>query len=78
MRIRVFSAPACPWCNRVKEFLRGNNIEFEDIDASQNREAAIEMIKKSGQTGVPVVEIDGKIVIGFNEPELRKTLNIKS
>lgn len=76
-RVRVFSTQACPWCHRAKEFLKENSIEFEDIDVGEDREAAKEMIEKSGQTAVPVIEIDGKIIVGFNEPEIRKALDLK-
>jgi len=77
MKVKVYSTPVCPWCNKVKDFLRENNIEFEEVDVAEDREAAMEMIKKSGQTGVPVIEIDGKMIVGFNEPEIRKALNLK-
>ena len=61
----------------TKKFLSENNINFEEIDVSSDQDAAREMIEKSGQTGVPVIEIDGQIIIGFNEPALRKALNIQ-
>jgi glutaredoxin len=61
----------------VKDFLKKNNIEFEDIDVSINHEAANEMIEKSGQMGVPVTEIDGKIIIGYNVPALKEALKLK-
>jgi len=59
----------------LKEFLRRNNIEFEEIDVAANRDAAVEMIAKSGQIGVPVIDIDGTVVIGFNEAAIRGRLN---
>lgn len=75
MTIKVYSTPSCPWCIRVKEFLRENNADFEDIDVSRNVNAAREMVKKSGQMGVPVIDADGEIIIGFNEPRLRQIIN---
>ncbi len=75
--IRVFSTPTCPYCVTLKEFLKENNFDFEDIDVSQNKAALDEMIKKTGQTGVPVVEIDGQIIIGFDREKIVKLLNIK-
>lgn len=77
MKIRVFSTPACPWCDILKDFLKENNIKFEDVDVSENQKAAREMIEKSGQTGVPVTDIDGKIVIGFDKEKIKKLLKIK-
>lgn len=77
MKVKVFSTPTCPYCITLKEFLKEHNIEFEDIDVSQDKVAADEMIEKSGQMGVPVVDIDGEIVIGFDKEKITKLLNIK-
>jgi len=76
MKIKIYSTPTCPWCHRVKEFLREKHIKFEDIDVAANREKAQEMVEKSGQMGVPVIDIDGKVIIGFDKTELEETLNI--
>jgi glutaredoxin-like YruB-family protein len=75
--LKVYSTPSCPYCFTLKEFLKEHNIEFEDIDVSKNGKALEEMIKKSGQMGVPVVEIDGQIVVGFDKEKICKILNIK-
>jgi len=75
-KIRIFSTPACPYCVTLKEFLRENNFSFEDIDVSQDKNSLDEMIEKSGQFGVPVVDIDGQIVVGFNREKISKLLNI--
>ena len=77
MKIRVFSTKMCPYCYTLKEFLRENQIEFEDIDVSQDLQAQEEMIKKSGQMGVPVVEIDEQIIVGFDKEKISQLLNIK-
>ena len=77
MPVKVYSTQACPYCHMVKDFLRKNNIEFEDIDVSSDHEAAHEMIEKSGQMGVPVTDIDGEIIVGYNVPALKKALKIK-
>jgi len=76
MKIKVYSTPICPWCKVAKDFFTSHNIDFEDIDVSIDQKAAEEMIKKSGQMGVPVIEIDDKIVIGFNKPVLEEILGI--
>jgi len=74
--VKVYSSPGCPHCQNAKRFLYENNIEFEDFDVAINREKFEEMKKKSGQMGVPVIDVNGEIIIGFDEIELRKTLNL--
>jgi len=76
-RVRVFSSVSCPYCFTLKEFLKENNIEFEEIDVSKDEKAKEEMIKKSGKMEVPVVEIDGQIIQGFDKEKIVKLLNIK-
>jgi len=66
-KIKVYSTPSCPYCVTLKEFLKEHNFDFEDIDVSSNQEAAEEMMRKSGQMGVPVVDIDGEIIVGFDK-----------
>jgi glutaredoxin 3 len=75
--VKVYSTPVCPWCERAKQFLKEHNIPFEEIDVSMNHQAALEMIQKSGQQGVPVIEIDGKMIVGFDKEALEKALKIK-
>ena len=76
-KVRVFSTPGCPYCFTLKEFLKGYQIDFEDIDVSKDENAREEMIKKSGKMEVPVVEIDAEIVAGFDKEKITKLLNIK-
>ncbi len=76
-KIKVYSTKTCPYCTIEKDFLKQNKIEFEDVDVSDNHKAANEMVKKSGQMGVPVTEIDGEIVVGFDKEKLKKILGIK-
>ena len=77
MVVKVYSTPTCPYCNMVKDFLKKNNIEFEEIDVSTNHTAAHEMIEKSGQMGVPVTDINGQIIVGYNVPALKEALEKK-
>lgn len=74
--IKVYSTVACPYCVTLKKFLKEHNIEFEDIDVSQDEKARDEMVKKSGQMGVPVVEINGEIVVGFDREKIKQLLKI--
>ncbi len=76
-KVKIYSTPTCPYCKRAKEFLKENKIAFEDIDVSKNQAAANEMIEKSGQMGVPVIDIDGQIIVGFDREALKKALKIK-
>jgi len=75
--VKVFSTSNCPYCFTLKEFLKEHNIEFEDIDVSQDKKALDEMVQKSGQMGVPVVDIDGQIVVGFDREKICKLLDIE-
>ena len=76
VKVKVYSADMCPWCVRVKDFLKEHNVEFEKINVGTDQEKGKEMVRKSGQTGVPVVDVDGQIVIGFDEAKLRQLLNL--
>jgi glutaredoxin-like YruB-family protein len=75
-KVKVYSTPNCPYCRMLKEFLTEHGIAFEDKDVSVNREAAREMIEKSGQMGVPVTIIDGNVVMGLNKDRLKAFLGI--
>ena len=72
----VYTTPSCPWCSAVKQYLEERGIPYTEVDVSQDQAAAMEMIRKSGQMGVPVVEIDGEIVIGFDKERLDYLLGL--
>jgi glutaredoxin 3 len=74
--VKVYSTPTCPWCVRVKEFLKDNNIIFQDVDVGSDQQAAEEMIQKSGQMGVPVLDIGGEIIVGFDKEKIKTALGI--
>ena len=76
MVIKVYSTQTCPYCHQLKDYLKENKVEFEDIDVGSNPEKAQEMIDKSGQMGVPVTEIDGEIVIGFDVDVIGKKIGL--
>ena len=75
--IKVFSTPTCSFCVTLKTFLTDHNIEFEEINVAEDKEGAKEMIEKSGQMGVPVMDIDGEIVVGFDKKRIVELLKIK-
>lgn len=77
MTVTVYSTPTCPYCHIAKDYLKSKGVEFEDIDVSKDRAKAEEMIKKSGQMGVPVLDINGKIIIGFDKKAIDEALNSK-
>lgn len=75
--IVVYSTPSCPYCTMAKEYLKERKLAFKEIDVSESEDAAQEMIAKSGQLGVPVLDIDGTIITGFNKVEINKALGRK-
>ncbi|MBI5229060.1 glutathione S-transferase N-terminal domain-containing protein [Candidatus Micrarchaeota archaeon] len=77
MVVKVYSTPVCPYCHMAKDFLKENGVKFEDIDVSTNAAAAQEMIEKSGQMGVPVIDANGTIMVGFDKAALKAALNLK-
>ena len=75
-KVTVYSTPTCPWCHKVKDFLKENKIEFEDKDVSADEAARNAMAEKSGQMGVPVLDIDGTVIVGFDQEAIKKALKI--
>ncbi len=71
----IYSTPTCPYCKRAKDYLSRKGIPFIDRNVAVDRDAAKEMIQKSGQMGVPVVTINGEVVVGFNQALLDKLLS---
>jgi glutaredoxin-like YruB-family protein len=74
-KVIVYSTPTCPWCIRAKQFLTENNIPFVSYDVSSDRAKAQEMIEKSGQMGVPVLDIEGEIIVGFDKEKIKQLLS---
>lgn len=74
MAVVVYSTPTCGYCNKAKDYLRSRHVPFQEYNVAQDMHRADEMVKKSGQMGVPVLDINGKIIIGFNQPEIDKAL----
>jgi len=74
--VTVYSTPSCSWCNTLKSHLRKNNIRFSDVDVSRDPSLAEELVRKSGQQGVPQTEIDGEIIVGFDKTRINRLLGI--
>ncbi|MFH1401723.1 MAG: glutaredoxin domain-containing protein [Parcubacteria group bacterium] len=77
MIVKIYSTPACPYCHTLKEFFKEKGIQFEEIDVSEDEKVKDDMIKRSGQMGVPVVEIDGQMIIGFDREKILNLLGIQ-
>ena len=74
--VKVYSTTTCPYCTRAKDYLKASNIEFENIDVSSDQAKAQEMINISGQMGVPVLDIDGEVIVGFDQSKIRTALGL--
>lgn len=75
-QVKVYSTPTCPYCKRTKRFLDDNKIIYQNIDVASDKAARDEMIARTGQLGVPVIDIDGDITVGFDEKWLREKLKL--
>ena len=73
-KVIVYSTEWCPWCHKAKEWLDKNKVKYEDRDPEKNPKYAEELVQKSGQSGIPVIDIDGNIIVGYNEGEMKKYL----
>lgn len=70
MSVKVYSTPTCPWCTMAKKYFDSKNIQYTDYDVSRDDDAAQDMVRKSGQRGVPVIDIDDSIIIGFDKGKI--------
>lgn len=74
--VKIYSTPVCVYCKMAKEFFKKNNIAYEEKDVSEDMDARKEMVEKSHQLGVPVIDVDGKIIVGFDEEEFKEVFKI--
>ncbi len=72
--IKLYSTPTCPYCRMAKDFLDEEKVDFSVVDVSEDEKAAQEMVDKSGQMGVPVMELGNVIIVGFDRGAYRKAL----
>ena len=75
--IKVYSTQTCPWCFKVKDYLKSKGVKYTEIDVSKSSEAVEELVEKSGQMGVPVLDSGGKIIIGFDRAAIDQELDKK-
>lgn len=76
-KITIYTTPSCVYCKMTKEFFKENNVEYEEKNVAEDTSAGEKMVQISGQMGVPVIDIDGKIIIGFDKEKLKEILGIK-
>lgn len=74
MNITVYTSSSCPWCDKVKKYLKTRGVRYKEVNVSQDMKGALEMMRKSGQRGVPVIDVDGRIIVGFDKKELDRLL----
>ncbi len=74
--VTIYTTPTCAFCHMTKNYFKSHDVKYKEIDVSQDTNAAKEMVEKSGQMGVPVIDVDGDITIGFDRPKLDHVLNI--
>lgn len=77
VKVEIFTTPTCIWCKKTKEWFKEHKVKYEEYDVSTDDKAKEEMIEKSEQMGVPVVLVDGQVIVGFDEQALKKALKIK-
>jgi glutaredoxin-like YruB-family protein len=75
-RVILFTTPTCSYCRKAKQYLRQRQVPFKDVDVSRDSAAARDMVRRSRQQGVPVIDIGGKIVVGFDRPKIDKLLGL--
>ncbi len=76
-RVIVFSTPTCSWCGRAKGYLRSRGVPFRDVDVSRDPAAARDLVRRTGQMGVPVIEIDGRPIVGFDQGRIDAALGLR-
>ncbi len=76
-KVTVYTTPTCVWCGKAKEFLKENNIPYKEVDVAADQTAAEYMIEKSGQMGVPVIQIDDQFIVGYDKKAMKKALKLE-
>jgi len=75
-KIKIYTTPFCVYCTKAKDFFSKNNLNYIEVDVTKDDSALNEMVKKSGQMGVPVIEIEDKIIVGFDQNKIKSILNL--
>lgn len=72
--VKVYTIPTCPWCKKVKEYLNEKGVHYTDYNVADDHEKLQEMVEQTGQRGVPVIVIDGEVIVGFNQTKIDQAL----
>jgi glutaredoxin-like YruB-family protein len=75
MAVTIYTTPSCSYCTMAKNWFRERGIPYTEYNVAGDTRRADEMVRKSGQMGVPVVDVNGKIIVGFNQPEIERALH---
>ena len=75
-KVRIYSTSTCPWCVKTKEFFKAHNVKYEEVNVGTDEKVRNEMFEKSGQFGVPVTDINGTVIVGYDKKALKKALGI--
>jgi glutaredoxin 3 len=75
-KVTIYSTPTCTYCQLAKQFFGENNVQYEEFDVSADNDKLQQMVEKSGQMGVPVIEIDDQVVVGFDEGRVKEMLGM--
>lgn len=76
-KVKIYTTPTCTYCNAAKRFFRQHGINYKEVDVSRSVDQAQRMVEKSGQTGVPVIEVDGQVIVGFDKRRLLRALGMR-
>jgi len=76
MVVTIYTTSTCPWCGVAKQYFKDKEVDFREVNVQHDQEAAREMISKSGQMGVPVIDINGVIIVGFDQSRIDNALNL--
>jgi len=74
--VTIYTTPTCGFCHMAKEYFKSRDVKYQEFDVTQDPKKAEEMVSKSGQMGVPVIDIDGKIIVGFDRPNIDAALKL--
>lgn len=74
MSVTLYSTPSCAYCRLAKDYFKSNGVPFTEFNVASDQRKAEEMVRKSGQMGVPVIDINGRVIVGFNKPEIERAL----
>ena len=77
-KIVVFTTPTCPWCRRVKQYIQSKGFKFREVDVSRDEAAARDMVRRTGQMGVPVTLIDNQAIVGFDQARIDRLLGVRA